>query len=61
MIWWAYAGLSGAIIFSLLSTAWMIGMPADGLVTLVIHASLVMLALAMIANILGMVFRRQVE
>ena len=61
MIWWAYAGLSGAITFSLLSAAWMMGMPKDALVNLVIHVSLIMLALAMVANILGILFRRPVN
>jgi hypothetical protein len=61
MIWWAYAGLSGAIVFSVLSAAWMMGMPKDGLVNLVIDSSLLMLAVAMLANILGIVFRRPVN
>ena len=57
MIWWAYAGLSGAILSSIVLTVWLIGAPASALVQIATTTASVMLAGAMIANIAAIMVR----
>lgn len=59
MILWAYAGLSGAIVSSFVFMAWIVGVPANGLVQLAAVTSSVLLAGAMLANLTATVFRRR--
>jgi len=57
MIWWAYAGLSGAIVSSVVLTTWLIGAPASALVQIATTTASLMLAGAMIANIATIMVR----
>jgi len=59
MIWWAYAGLSGAVVFSIVLTALTIGAPTGAIVQLSVWSASVMLGLAMLANILATATRRR--
>lgn len=59
MIWWAYAGLSGAIVSSLVFVAWIVGVPANALVQLAVASSSVMLIGAMVASLTAAAFRRR--
>jgi uncharacterized membrane protein YeaQ/YmgE (transglycosylase-associated protein family) len=59
MIWWAYAGLSGAIVSSFVFLAWIVGVPANALAQLAIATASVMLIGAMIASLAAAAFRRR--
>ncbi len=58
MIWWAYAGLSGAIVSSFVFVAWIVGVPANALVQLAVATASVMLTGAMLASLAAIMFRR---
>jgi len=51
MVWWAYAGLSGAVVGSVVLMAFIIGVPQSALVQIATATASVMLGGAMLANI----------
>ena len=57
MIWWAYAGLSGAVVASIVLVAFLIGVPQNALVQIATTAASVMLGGAMLANIAAILMR----
>ncbi len=57
MILWAYAGLSGAVVGSIVLMAWIIGVPQNALVQIATTSASVMLGAAMLANIAVIMFR----
>jgi uncharacterized membrane protein YeaQ/YmgE (transglycosylase-associated protein family) len=59
MIWWAYAGLSGAIVSSLVFVAWIVGVPASALAQLAIATASIMLIGAMVVTLAAAAFRRR--
>jgi hypothetical protein len=59
MIWWAYAGLSGAIVLSLVFIAWIVGVPANALMQLAVATASVMLIGAMVVSLTAAAFRRR--
>ena len=57
MIWWAYAGLSGAVVGSVVLMAWIIGVPQHALMQIATTTASVMLGGAILANIAAIMFR----
>jgi hypothetical protein len=57
MIWWGYAGLSGAIIFSLALIAAIVGVSLEGILALIANAGAALLALGMLVHLCAMTVR----
>ena len=59
MIWLGYAGLSGAIVFSVALVALVMGMPSAMIVRLAIETAVLLLGAAMMASVFFNVLRRR--
>jgi hypothetical protein len=59
MIWWAYAGLTGTIVLSLVLVAWIVGVPANGLMQLAIATTTLMLVTGMLVSLAVVAVRRR--
>ena len=57
MIWWAYAGLSGAVVGSVVLMALIIGVPQNALMQIATTTASVMLGGAIVVNIAAMMLR----
>jgi len=59
MIWWAYAGFSGAILISVVLMALTMGMPSAVILQLTVAIGSVMLGGAMFASLCLLALRRR--
>ena len=58
MIWWAYAGFSGAVVCSIVLMALIIGVPQNALMQIATAAASIMLGAAIFAHIAVIMLRR---
>lgn len=59
MVWLAYAGFTGAVVFSILLLAWTIGVPSEAMVQLAVTTTAVMLGCGMVMNLCIVALRRR--
>lgn len=59
MLWWAYAGLSGSIVLSFASLALILGLPVEGVATVVVQALVALLAAGLLVHLFAVMARRQ--
>ena len=57
MVWLGYAGLSGAIVFSMALLAWIVGLRGEAVLQLVTYAGASLLALGLIVHLCAITLR----
>jgi hypothetical protein len=59
MIWRAYAGLSGSIVFAIVLVAWIVGVPVEGIAKLAFNSALALLGFGVLVNVCAVALRRR--
>jgi hypothetical protein len=61
MIWWGYVGLSGAVIFSLVVVALIVGVSTEDILALVANTAALLLAFGMFVHLCAIAVRNRLR